>query len=215
MPAGFSSPVEQVRAMRMQGFDNAQIIATLQRDGYPASLISDAFNKADVVPESGAAPMMAQSSMMGQASVAGPTPFEQQSPFEQGGLEAPSPAAAFQEHVSEIHPESSGSETEELVEAIIDEKWNDLVKDINKIIDWKNSAEARLATIEARLNDLSRQFDKVYQALVGKIGEYDSHILEVGAELKAMEKVFSKVLPTFTENVKQLADITEELKRVR
>ena len=30
-----------------------------------------------------------------------------------------------------------------------------------------------------------------------------------------MEKVFSKVLPTFTENVKQLNDITEELKRMK
>lgn len=204
MPAGFSSPVEQVRALRAQGFDNSQIIATLQRDGYPAASIADAFNKADLVPAGAfSGPQM-------------PGGFEAPEPEgEAGGLEAPAPASQFQEHVSEIHPEMGGSETEELVEAIIDEKWNDLVKDINKIIDWKNSAEARLATLEARLTDLARQFDKVHQALVGKITEYDSHILEVGAELKAMEKVFSKVLPTFTENVKQLGDITEELKRAR
>ena len=104
---------------------------------------------------------------------------------------------------------------EELIEAIIDEKWNELVKDINKIIDWKVAAEGRLSAMEQEVKDLKDNFDKLHQAVVGKVGEYDQHILDVGAELKAMEKVFAKVLPVFTENVSALTRITDDLKSLK
>jgi len=104
---------------------------------------------------------------------------------------------------------------EELIEAIIDEKWNDLLKDINKIIEWKNTAETRLVTVEQQIKDLKDQFDNLHNAVVGKIGEYDKHILDVGAELQAMEKVFAKILPVFTQNVSELTRITDDLKSTR
>jgi hypothetical protein len=37
-------------------------------------------------------------------------------------------------------------------------------------------------------------------------------MLEVGAELQAMEKVFSKVLPQFVDNVNELSRITDKVK---
>ena len=104
---------------------------------------------------------------------------------------------------------------EELIEAIIDEKWNSLVKDISKIIDWKTAAEGRLSAMEQEVKDLKDSFDKLHKAVVGKVGEYDQHILDLGAELKAMEKVFAKVLPVFTENVSSLTRITDDLKSLK
>ncbi len=102
---------------------------------------------------------------------------------------------------------------EELIEAIIDEKWNDLVKDITKIIEWKNVADSKLTSMQQQLQDMRDEFDKLHQAVIGKVGEYDQHILDVGAELKAMEKVFAKVLPIFTENVSELSRITDDLRK--
>ena len=111
--------------------------------------------------------------------------------------------------------DSSSISNEELIEAIIDEKWNELVKDINKIIDWKTSAEGRISAMEQEVKDLKDSFDKLHQAVVGKVGEYDQHILDVGSELKAMEKVFAKILPVFTENVSALTRITDDLKGLK
>jgi predicted site-specific integrase-resolvase len=111
--------------------------------------------------------------------------------------------------------DSSSISNEELIEAIIDEKWNELVKDINKIIDWKTSAEGRISSMEQEVKDLKDSFDKLHQAVVGKVGEYDQHILDVGSELKAMEKVFAKILPVFTENVSALTRITDDLKGLK
>ena len=107
---------------------------------------------------------------------------------------------------------SSGGDTEEIIEAIIDEKWNDLLADINKVVSWKEATEARIIKIEQQMTDMKDQFDKLHQAIVGKVGEYDQHILDVGAEVKAMEKVFSKVLPVFTDNVAELSRITDQMK---
>lgn len=101
---------------------------------------------------------------------------------------------------------------EELIEAIIDEKWNDLLEDINKIISWKEKTTQRIDQFEQQFNDMKEQFDKLHQAVIGKVGEYDQHILQVGAEVKAMEKVFSKALPTFTENVNELGRVADVLK---
>lgn len=99
-----------------------------------------------------------------------------------------------------------------MVEAIIDEKWNELVKDINMIVEWKNQAQNTIVSIEQQFKDLKDQFDKLHEALIAKIGEYDKNILDVGAEVKAMEKVFSKVLPVFTQNVAELSKITRTMK---
>ncbi len=106
----------------------------------------------------------------------------------------------------------SQSSVEEYVETIIDEKWTELEKDIQKIIDWKNRSEQRIQELNARVDDLKDRFEKVQSALLGKLSDYDKTMQDVGSDLKAMERVFSKVLPQFTDNVKQLSDITHTMK---
>ena len=101
---------------------------------------------------------------------------------------------------------------EEIAEAIIDEKWEEMMKNINKITEWKDNVDSRLNKLDQELKDVKDSFDKLHKAIIGKIGEYDQNILNVGTEIKAMEKVFQKILPTFTENVNELARITKDAK---
>ena len=49
---------------------------------------------------------------------------------------------------------------EEVAEAIIDEKWNELVKNINKIIEWKDKTESRITTLEQEFKDLKEMLDQ-------------------------------------------------------
>lgn len=112
-------------------------------------------------------------------------------------------------------PSQDSVSNEELIEAIIDEKWNELVKDINTILEWKNGADRQLSEMKQQITDVKAEFDKLHQAVVGKVGEYDKHILDVGAEIQAMEKVFAKVLPVFTKNVSELSQITQDLQQTK
>ncbi len=183
-------PLSQIIDMQQKGLTNNQIIQALQRDGYSITEIFDALNQAGLqaVPPGevpGGAPALAAPS--------------------QPGMPAPPPAPP--------QSQPGGVSTEELVEAIIDEKWGEVVQDIKKVIDWKESMTARIEKLEQRFDDLQSSFDKLQDALLGKIGEYDKNLSEVGAELKAMEKVFSKVLPAFTQNVAELSRISERLSK--
>ena len=47
----------------------------------------------------------------------------------------------------------------------------------------------------------------MHKGILGKISEYDQNLVNVGTEIKAMEKVFEKILPSFTDNVQRLSRI--------
>ncbi len=180
-------PVEKVIAMRQQGFSNNQITTYLQREGYPPDLIFDAMNQANIK----------------QGVEAGPTAGVQEMPAPMEAAPAYEPAPA----------EIDTTRIEEITEAIIDEKWNELVKNINKIVDWKDKVESRINSMEQELKDLKVNFNSLHEAILGKIGEYDNNITNLGADIKAMEKVFQKILPGLTENVNELSRISKGFKK--
>jgi len=49
-------------------------------------------------------------------------------------------------------------------------------------------------------------------SLLGKVTEYDDHVMNVTTEMKALEKVFEKIVQPLTTNIKELNKITKELK---
>ena len=49
-----------------------------------------------------------------------------------------------------------------------------------------------------------KDFESLSQGVLGKIGDYDKNLTDLGVEIKAMERVFQKVLPSLTENVNKL-----------
>jgi DNA-binding transcriptional MerR regulator len=190
-----TSPADIIRALRGQGMDNNQIIQALQRQGFSSDAIFDAMNQVEMAPDAQAGSQDPR--MQGQDQFQYP-PYPQ---APQRGAARPVPLP------------QEGTTDEELIEAIIEEKWNDLVKDLDKVIEWKNSANNRIAAMEQKIEDMRREFDKLHSAIITKIDDYDKNIMTVGAEVKAMEKVFSKVLPVFAENVSELSRITHDLKK--
>ena len=101
---------------------------------------------------------------------------------------------------------------EELAEVIIDEKWTEVMKTIKKVTDWQDKTQQTITKIETEFETIKKDFDNLHKAIIGKIGDYDQNILNVGTEIKAMEQVFKKLLPSFTENVGELSRITKKLK---
>jgi len=208
-PAG--TPTDTVIQMRQQGLSNDQIIQSLQREGFISSQIFDAMNQADIKGVVEAAPPGAPPAPSpGPAAAPAPEPAPPMAEMPPAGgfppmpeEMPPMPAAA---------PERSREEIEEIVEPIIDEKWEELVKSVDKIIAWKDSAESKLVKMEQQMKDLKDRFEELHSGILAKIGEYDKGIRDVGSEIKAMDTVFKKVLPTFTENVGELSRLTKKLK---
>ena len=216
-------PTDKILAMRQQGLSNNQIIQNLQNMGYDSNQIFDSLNQADIKagvesmpPTNDFKPDELQNPMQYPAQ-------DPQPPFPEGPQplassarsmpqQGPPPMDLAQDMGMQIDP-SSMERIEEIAEAIIDEKWNEIVKSVNKIIDWKDRTETKIIKIEQQLVDMKQDFDNLTKGVLGKIGEYDENLTNIGTEIKAMEKVFQKVLPQLTENVNTLDRLTKDIKK--
>ena len=198
-PGKTPTPVDEVLRMRDQGFTNNQIVQALQRNGYKTHQIFDAMNQAD---------------LKSAGPIEGTVPPESAQPLPQQEAET------HQDLVPEMPAEQSeaapqetyDSRIEEVAEAIIDEKWEDLMKNINKLLEWKEEMENKMAALEQGLKDIQGNFDNMQKGVLGKVAEYDKSMKTFGTDMKAMDTVFQKVLPTLTENVNELSRLTKKAK---
>lgn len=210
-PAAGGLPVNEIMTMRQQGFPDNQIIDQLQSMGYNPSQVNDAMNQVNMsqqgsMPPGNMMPPQPEPQMPGNPL--GPDPYPQQPDISQGqGLPQDVPPPQFPQ-VNDISKGVTDKERiTELAEAIIDEKWDEIVRDINKVIEWKESTEARINKIEQGIADLKESMESLNRSVVAKISDYDKGLNNVGVEIKAMEKVFQKILPTLTESVNRLERI--------
>ena len=187
-------PIDQVRALRQRGMSNDQIIPELERQGYNSSQIFDALNQVSL---SGGNIQEPPDLGIPQPNL----PQEQYTGPEQQLKPTPPP----QELINK-------EQIEEMAEAIIDEKWKEFEEDIRIIIDWKEKTETKVSQIEQQIKDLVNSLNNLHKSVISKISEYDKNITDVGTEIKAMEKVFQKVLPSLTENVNKLDRMTKSSK---
>ncbi len=216
MPNPTDIPVQHVVTMRGQGMSNNQIIQNLQRFGYAIDQINNALNQADIkvgmypAQPSFAGPAGGSGNSGSAPSGFGPGPAQPMPPMAQSRPSfSPSPSSGpeLSEELSE-----RDERMHEIAESIIEEKWNEFVDSINRIIEWKDSIETRVTKVEQQLADLRGSFDKLHEGVLGKLGDYDKGISTVTVEIKALEKVFQKILPGFVENVHELSKITEKMK---
>jgi DNA-binding transcriptional MerR regulator len=186
------APVDEASKLRQQGYNNNQIASYLQSKGYTQQQVSDAITQASLAGYQ-------------QPGYPGMQEFPQQSYQQYQSFQQPmQPQQQPQEGYS-----ASDERIEEIAEAIIDEKWQELVKDVKKVIEWKDTVESRLDHLEQMIKDLKSSMDNMQRGIFGKIQDYDKSINDVGTEIKAMERVFQKVLPSLTESINRLDRISK------
>ncbi len=134
---------------------------------------------------------------MNQSQPVGPEPYPQ-TPYEQP---------------PQYQQQSYGNSTmEQVAESIAQEKFDDASKELQKVREEQAVMSAKLEQFEHLVADLKEDVKNLHQALVGKIGDYDKTLLDVGTDIKAMEKVFTKMLPELSSNIQDLDRITKRVK---
>lgn len=122
-------------------------------------------------------------------------------------IQQPMPAASQQLNISErIH---------EVAEAIIDERWEEFNKKVGDVAVWKEKMNMNVVSVKQEVLRMQERFENLQKSVIGKVSEYDQGIREVHTEMKALEKVFERILEPLVSNVKELNKITEELKKIR
>ena len=134
-------------------------------------------------------------------------------------VDEPAEPAAQTQPLPSSYPPMGGDNIaeriEEIAESIIDEKWDQLIAEVKKIIEWKDRVEAQQAKIMNDLEKLQEDFTVLHQGVLGKLEEYDSRMTDVSTELKAVGGVFKDVIPEFVDNVKELSSLTTKMKGQR
>lgn len=201
-----ATPTDQVSKLRQQGLSNNQIVQSLQRSGYKTQQIFDAMNQADMLSAAPVELPHMDDEYMDSESAAPELP-----PSKSPELKYPGDYPSESGSSRSSSRSNSDEKIEEIAEAIIEEKWEELVKNVTKIVRWKDSVEQRIVDIEKEYDALRKDFEGINKSLMDKLEKYDDNIGAVGTTLKAMEQVFTKVLPTLTSNVNELSRITRNI----
>ena len=192
--------LNEITELREQGLTDALIVEELRKKGYTSAQINsglsqlDSSNEETSTPQQGGFPMP-------------PTPNESY-PGNYGSPgygPAPAPQPAENNNLYE--------RIEDVVETMIDEKWDELIAEVKKVIEWKEKVEDQLRKIGSDVDKLKEDFKLLHQGVLGKIDDYDTRMRDVDTELKAVEKVFKDAVPEFIEGVKELREMTAKGKR--
>ncbi|HLC62695.1 MAG TPA: hypothetical protein VJJ21_00075 [Candidatus Nanoarchaeia archaeon] len=78
---------------------------------------------------------------------------------------------------------------------------------------WKERTSRDVISIKQELIRTQDRFNQLQKAVLGKVSEYNDNISSVNSEMKALEKVFEKIVEPLTTNIKELQKITDRLKK--
>jgi len=187
----------QVMALRSQGLADSVIVGELGQKGFSPQQVSTVLSSLDA--SAGPDDMPLPDNGMGGSSFASfgsPSAQPGNSSLQAGGA----------------GDDALYSRIEEIAEGLIDEKWDELIGEVKKIVSWKQKVEERQTRLESDLAKLKEDFKTLHQGVLGKLGEYDGAIKDVGTQLHAVGMVFKDVIPQFVENVKELKHVADGMK---
>ena len=185
-------PVQQILQLRQQGLTDELIEEELRNDGMNQQQINGAMQSANMPAMPGGMPEMSQEPMFNRGSMSGGPSMGAQPNSDEGNIY---------------------ERIEAITESMIDEKWDSLIGEVKKIVEWKEKIEEKQTKMMNDLTKLKEDFKILHQGVLGRLENYDSRMSDVGTELKAVGKVFKDVIPEFVENVKELKSITQNVKR--
>ncbi len=213
-------PTDRVLDLQKRGMSEGDITNTLSKERFGQNEISSAFDQAvvknEIAPtrEPLSPPALNMDDVPSPSSTSLPTGGgENPSPMPAPSLN-PSPAAGGSPSFA---PEPAGranyEAVEEIAESIITEKWEEALKNIGDLKLWKEKVETDLSGIKQEILRTEAKFENLQKVILGKLGEYSEGVTDLGAEMKAMERVFEKILNPLTKSVKELEEVTRKIKK--
>jgi hypothetical protein len=197
--------------LQKEGLPNTDIMNTMQRERFNPSDISSGIDQATIKNE--IAPTRAPLNLNEVPS----PPKEVVSLQTETTLEGPQQTQVGIPSTPSFAPEPAGRANyeaiEEIAESVISEKWEEMISNIGDLKLWKEKVETDLSGVKQEILRIESRFENLQKAVLGKVGEYSEGVNDLTIEMKAMEKVFEKILEPLTRNVKELDEITKKLKK--
>lgn len=114
---------------------------------------------------------------------------------------------------SDYAPYSQDTQLQEVIETIVEEKWEELLDKISEINSWRERVNMDILSIKQEIIRTQERFDILQTAVLGKVSEYNKNVTNISTDMKALEAILQKIIQPLSENVRDLNKITEELKK--
>ncbi len=180
-------PINEVQELSARGASDKDIIKRLKSEGYSYDSI--------------------EKSMLQAVKEGVNQPAEEQPPVEQAQALEPD----FQETPAEMNL-AEAEETispeiivEELVEGVVEEKWQKLESRLETM-------EGEISKVYARLKQ-TEQRSSVVPMKDERVDEYSERIEDLEARIGGLEKAFKQFLPALTRNIESLSGMIHEMKQ--
>jgi len=100
----------------------------------------------------------------------------------------------------------------EIAESIVNEKWEEFMGRVGDLTAWQERVNMNISAIKQEIVRIQDRYENLQKAVLGRVSEYDKGIIEIHTEMKALEKVFERIIDPLVTNVKELERITTKLK---
>ena len=205
-------PISQIINLKKQGLSGNAIRKYLEQQGYSEQIISEALSQVDIKEGVTPSGMTMQTSMMDTEDIPVPTPTAEE-PEEISMPEQRMPRQPMaSQQVTAPQPSSNVEQIHELIESVIDERWQQVVSNIGDISIWRAKINDDIMSIKQEILRVEDRFENLQKAVLGKVTEYGQSMIDVNSELKALEDVFGKIIEPLSTNIKELSRITSDLK---
>ena len=202
--AEVETPLDEAMGMKKKGLNKRDIAEDLKNKGYNPGQVYDAMNQLDIKDSIGSDPRM-QLSVLNQDIPVPEPPGEEELEQE--------PRQVYQKPIQAARYPSYHPENDELIESMVEEKWQQITDIVGDIELWKSRVNDDMVAITQEIMRLSSRLDNVQRSVLGKVTEYSQSIGNVETDIKALEKVMKNILQPLTSNIKELSRITNDLKK--
>ncbi len=102
-----------------------------------------------------------------------------------------------------------------IIEATVNEKWDVMISKIGDLTAWKERTDMNILALKQELIRTNERFTNLQNAVLGRVKTYDAGIQDIHTEMKALERVFERIVDPLVTNIKELNRITQELKGIK
>jgi DNA-binding transcriptional MerR regulator len=213
-------PTDEINAMTKQGMSDKDIIKRLKGQGYSYNEIEKAMLSAVKSGVSEEKPMK----KMQPRTPAPPPPqggqdftydFGDEAPNDAYDNMAPEDIFGGQQQQPQFQDLPQFSQepqqpVEELVEGLIEEKWQRFQEEINRFDESIERINADMKVFEERIE--ASKGENLSSEVDARITELSDHLEEVDARVGGLERAFKQMLPSLTRNIESLSSLVNDMK---
>ena len=101
---------------------------------------------------------------------------------------------------------------EEIIEGIVEEKWQEFEE---RLVDYERRdmmLQAQLDDLRKRIKELERSIKEKEKGLSSQLEEFGGSVEHIEGRIGSIEKVFKDFLPELSQNIKNMSDLVDKIK---